>query len=128
MASVDSIQFTTCCKEEGVEVITKELRRCDLIRAKGRIDSSTVDKLAEAFDSVKEMGRYRIVLNMHDVTYISSAGLSELIDAQNTCKRWNRGELVLAEVPARIKEVLDMAGLTPLFAIYDSETEAVGSF
>ena len=111
-----------------MEVTTKELRRCDLVVVKGRIDSSTVKGLAEAFDAITDAGRYRIVLNMKDVAYISSAGLSELIDTQNTCKYLKRGELVLAEVPPRIKEVLELAGLAPLFRTFDTEIEAVGSF
>ena len=111
-----------------MEVSTKKLRRCDLVVVKGRIDSDTVEKLSQALEAIKKAGRFKIVLSMRDVTYMSSSGLSELIDTQNTCKRWNRGELVLAEVPARIKEVLDLAGLTPLFAVYDHETDAVGSF
>jgi anti-sigma B factor antagonist len=111
-----------------MEVTTKELRRCDLVIAKGRIDTATVKTLSEALAKIKEAGRYRIVLNMKDVTYISSAGLSELIDTQNTCKYLKRGELVLAEVPPRIREVFELAGLTPLFKIYDTEIEAVGNF
>jgi hypothetical protein len=52
-----------------------------------------------------------------------------MVDTQNTCKNpLHLGELVLAEVPQRIKESLDLAGLTPLFKIFDSEVEAVGSF
>ncbi len=111
-----------------MEVTTKQLRRCDLVTVKGRIDADSVKELDQALDAIKNVGRYKIVLNMKDVTYVSSAGLSELIDTQNTCKQLNRGELVLAEVPPRIKEVLDLAGLTPLFKIVDSEVEAVGSF
>ncbi len=111
-----------------MEVTTKELRRCDLVSAEGRIDSSTVKILVQTLASIKEAGRYKIVLNMKDVTFISSAGLGELIDTQKTCKHLKRGELVLAEVPSQIKEVLDLAGLKPLFKIFDSEVEAVGSF
>jgi len=111
-----------------VEITSKKLRRCDLVTVKGRIDSDTVDELAQALEAIKKAGRFKIVLNMRDVTYISSAGLSELIDTQNTCKRWNRGELILTEVPVRVKEVLDLAGLTALFAVYHNETDAVGSF
>lgn len=111
-----------------MEVTTKELRRCDLIVVKGRIDTATVKTLSDALAEIKDAGRYRIVLNMKDVTYISSAGLSELIDTQNTCRHLKRGELILAEVPPRIREVLNLAGLTPLFTIYDTESEAVGSF
>ncbi len=110
-----------------MEVQTKQFRRCDVVVATGRIDTETVKTLAESFALIKGAGRHRIVLNMKDVTYISSAGLGELIETQNTCKR-NRGELVLAYVPQRIKEALDLAGLTPLFKLYDDETEAVGSF
>lgn len=111
-----------------MEVTTKQLRRCDLVVARGRIDASTVKTLSEALAQITEAGRYKIVLNMKDVAYISSAGLSELIDTQNTCKQLNRGELVLAEVPPRIKDVLNLAGLTPLFKIFDTEVEAVGNF
>ncbi len=111
-----------------MEVTSKQLRRCDLVVARGRIDSATVKTLAQALAVIKEAGRYKIVLNMKEITYISSAGLSELIDTQNTCKRFNRGELVLAEVPQRIKEVFDLAGLTPMFKIFESEVEAVGNF
>ena len=111
-----------------MEVETRQLRRCDLIVAKGRIDTVTVKILSETLGAIKNKGRYKIVLNLRDVTYISSAGLGELIDTQNTCKQLHRGELVLAEVPERIKEALDLAGLVNLFKIFDTETEAVGSF
>ena len=111
-----------------MEVTTKELRRCDLVTAKGRIDTATVKTLSDALAKIKDAGRYKIVLNMGEVTYISSAGLSELIDTQNTCRYLKRGELVLAEVPARVREVLNLAGLTPLFTIYDKESDAIGSF
>ncbi len=111
-----------------MKVTTKELRRCDLVTATGRIDVSTVGVLAQALASIKEAGRYKIVLNMKDVTYISSAGLGELVATQKSCHHLKRGGLVLAEVSPQIKEVLELAGLTSLFKLFDSEVEAVGSF
>jgi anti-sigma B factor antagonist len=36
--------------------------------------------------------------------------------------------MVLADVPQRIYETLDLAGFVPLFQIYDKVVEAVGSF
>lgn len=111
-----------------MEVIAKKLRRCDLVTVTGRIDASSVKDLSDVLAKIKDAGRYRIVLNMKRITYISSAGLSELIDTQNTCKQLRRGELVLAEPPVRVKEVLDLAGLTSLFNLFDTEAEAVGHF
>jgi anti-sigma B factor antagonist len=65
---------------------------------------------------------------MSDVNFISSAGLRVLIDVQKTCKRWNRGQLILAALPERIYETLDLARFLPLFTIFDDVLHAVGSF
>lgn len=111
-----------------MEITTKQLKRCDLVEATGRIDSQTAPQLEEAFDAITTNGRFRIVFDMSNVSFISSAGLRVLISAQKTCKRWNRGEVVLASVPQLICEALDLAGFVPLFKLFDDSTEAVGSF
>jgi len=111
-----------------MEITTTQLKRCDLVKATGRIDSHTAPQLAEAFNSINETDRFKIVFDMSGVDYISSAGLRVMIDVQKTCKRWNRGEMVLASVPQRIYEALDLAGFVPLFKLFDDVVEAVGSF
>jgi len=111
-----------------MEVTTKQFKRCDLVKTVGRVDSNTAPELAEAFAAINEADRYRIVFDMSEVDFISSAGLRVLINTQKTCKRWNRGELVLACVPERIMGALDLAGFVPLFKFYDDVVEAVGAF
>jgi anti-sigma B factor antagonist len=111
-----------------VEVTTKRLKRCDLVKATGRIDSSTAPQLAAAFKAINDDNHFRIVFDMSEVGFVSSAGLRVLINTQKTCKRWNRGELVLASIGQRIREAFDLAGFIPLFNIYDDVVEAVGSF
>ena len=111
-----------------MEATTTQFKRCDLVKATGRIDSQTAPQLAEAFSAISEAQRFKIVFDMGGVDYISSAGLRVMIDVQKTCKRWNRGEMVLANVPQRIYEALDLAGFVPLFKLFDDVVEAVGSF
>ena len=111
-----------------MEITTKQLKRCDLVKATSRIDSYTAPRLAESLDTITEADRYNIVLDMSEVEFISSAGVRVLINTQKTCKRWNRGRLVLLKVPQRIYEALDLGGLLPIFTIYDDDVEAVGSF
>lgn len=65
---------------------------------------------------------------MSAVDFISSAGLRVLISTQKTCKRYNRGELVLAAVPANVQAALELAGFNILFKIYADVVEAVGNF
>ncbi len=46
-----------------MEVTIKELRRCDVVTAVGRVDSATVEILAQTLASIKEAGRYKIKIN-----------------------------------------------------------------
>jgi anti-sigma B factor antagonist len=111
-----------------MEISTKQFKRCDLVSVTGRIDSQTALELKEILDAILNAGRFRIVLDMGCTEYISSAGLRILIDTQKTCRRWNRGEVILARVPERVHEVFDLVGFVPLFEFYDDVTHAVSSF
>ena len=110
-----------------MEVNVVQLKRTDIVKAKGRIDSATAPKLADAMDAIVKAGRYHIIFDMSEVEYMSSAGLRILISTQNACKRHAHGELVLASVPERIHEALELAGFVPLFTFYDQVEQAVGS-
>ena len=111
-----------------MEITTTPYKRCDLVQVSGRVDSFTAPHLSDTLRSITDSSRFRIALDMSDVTYVSSAGLRILIDTQKTCKALNRGEIVLARVPPRIYETLDLAGFVPLFKFFDDTTSAVGSF
>jgi anti-sigma B factor antagonist len=111
-----------------MDITTTQYKHCDLITTSGRVDSATAPQLAEAMDAITNAGRFRIVLDLSGVEYMSSAGLRVLISVQKNCKRYNRGEIILASVPQRIYEALDLAGFLPLFKFFDEVTAAVGSF
>ncbi len=107
---------------------TRQFKRVDLVELGGRIDSNIAADLEGAFSVLMEAQRFRIIVDMQDLEYISSRGLRALISTLKQTRRWNRGDLRLCNVPPRISGVLDMAGLTPLFKIYDNTVDAVGSF
>jgi len=111
-----------------MEITTTPYKNCDLVKASGRIDSATASQLAEALDNLTGSGHHKIVLELSDVEFMSSAGLRVLISTQKTCKKFGRGELVLALVPERIFNALELAGFVPLFTFYDNVVDAVGNF
>jgi len=110
-----------------MELTIEHFKKCELIRVEGRIDSRTAPDLQKTLDELMDNGHYKIVLDMSGVEFTSSAGLRVMIRAQKECKRLNRGELVLAAVPERVKEALDLAGLIPVFRITDDVLHAVGN-
>ncbi len=111
-----------------MQITTTHLKRCDLITLSGRFDSSNAHELQAALRASMDEGVYRIVLDMKDVTFFGSAAIRALVQAYKECRRWNRGDVRLAAVPERIKEVLDLAGILPLVQVYDDAVLGVGSF
>ena len=109
-------------------ITTTNYKRCDVVKMTGRIDSQTASDLRSAFEGLTEDSRFKIVFDMSEVEFMSSGGIWVLLDTQKTCKRWNRGELVIAEVHDEIKKTLDLAGIQHFFKIYDNVLDAVGSF
>jgi anti-anti-sigma factor len=107
---------------------TVDLKRCTLVRLGGRIDGSVAPELGLKLSELTDAGHYKLALNMKDVTYTSSAALRELISAWKTCRRWNRGDLRLAELPINIQKVFELTGLDTQLQIYPTEAEATGSF
>ncbi len=111
-----------------MDVTTTQFKRCDLVKADGRVDSSTAPKLEEALNAIIEAGRYKIVFDMSDVNFMSSKGWWVLIEAQKKCKRYKRGEVVLVNVKEEIRSSLDLVGMGSYFQIYLDVTSAVGNF
>ena len=111
-----------------MEITAKQFKSCDMLVASGRVDSSTASQLTEALENITSNGRYKIVLDMGGLEYMSSAGFRALLSSQRVCKRYNRGGIVLASVPERIQEALELAGFTELFKTFADPVEAVGSF
>jgi anti-sigma B factor antagonist len=112
----------------SMEIDTKEFKHCYMVLVKGRVDSATAPQFSKALDTVIGKGVYKIVVDMSNLEYMSSAGFRALLAAQRACKRYHRGEVALASVPNRIRESLELAGFTELFRISNDPLEAVGSF
>jgi anti-sigma B factor antagonist len=111
-----------------MEIKTTQLKRCDLIELTGRFDSSTAPQLEEALRQSMDAGTHRIVLDMGGVEFFGSAAIRALIVAFKECRHGNRGDVRLANVPERIRHVLDLAGIWSLLDTYEDATQAVGSF
>ncbi|MGC8856557.1 MAG: STAS domain-containing protein [Anaerolineae bacterium] len=111
-----------------METTTKQFKHCDMISVKGRVDSATAPQFAQALETITSNGRFKIVVDMSELEYMSSAGFRALLACQRTCRRYNRGEVVLAAVPEHIREALELAGFNELFKTFDDPLTAVGYF
>lgn len=110
-----------------METTISEMRRVTLVEVSGRVDSTNAAQLGETLNSQIDAGRHQLVIDLSDVEYMSSAGLREMVAALKKVRNLN-GDLRIATPSDRVREVLDLAGLSAIFQIYPTQVEAVGSY
>ena len=110
-----------------MQIETESYKRVDLVTVTGRIDSSNASELEQAFSDLASDGRYRLVVDLSGIDYMSSAGLRALVAALRENKK-HSGDLVISRPSERMDEVLKLAGLDSVFSIYEDSTAAVGSY
>ena len=116
-----------------MELAHRRLNRVDVLSISGRIQAPEATKLQERINELFTEGRFRLLLDLQNLDYISSPGLRVLIEARKRAREWKlsdfeRGDVRIVHLPPRIKEVFDLTGFTSLFQIFDDTVEAVGSF
>ena len=116
-----------------MEITHKRTNRVDVLTIVGRLDAASAPQLKEQIDALFNQGRYRIVLDLAGLDYIASPGLRVLIEARKRARDrkindLEGGDLRIANLPPRIKEVFDLTGFTALFEIFPDLVDAVGSF
>jgi anti-anti-sigma factor len=110
-----------------MEFSSKEMKRCEIAYIGGRVDSSTAPDLQEHLNGLVKRGRHHLVLNLKNVSFLSSAGLRTLLSTLQACKRQG-GDVRLSEVSDQVARVLELTSFDVYFKCFASDAEAVGSF
>lgn len=111
------------------QVTSKQLKRVDLVQVTGRVDSSSAPEFEAAIQKIIDDGRYRIVVDLTGVEYMSSAAFRVLISALKQVKKGTRrGNIHLAGASPKLMEVFKLGGFDELFKFYPNEVDAVGSW
>src|SRR6202050_4917480 len=83
--------------------------------------------LREMLRELVETGHKGIVLNLGEVHYVDSSGVGELVRAHTTMRNQG-GELKLANLTKRVRDLLELTRLSAIFAIEKDEASAIKSF
>ena len=81
---------------------------------RGKLDTDTAPRLTEALAGALG-GITELVLDMTELTYVSSAGLRALLSARKAMAR--QGRMVLRGVRSSIRQVLEITGFSQLLEL-----------
>jgi anti-anti-sigma factor len=82
----------------------------------GELDIANAAELRAELDRHLDEGRRVIRVDVHDVTFMDSTAIGELIEASARCRR-EHGSLILTNVPARVQRLVMIAGLASVLLI-----------
>jgi anti-anti-sigma factor len=85
------------------------------------------DLLRDRINDLVNEGRLKIVVNLHDVTYVDSCGVGVLI-AKYVSVRKKGGDVKLLNLTSRSQRVMEISKLLTVFETFDSEDRALASF
>lgn len=111
----------------GFEVDRKDKEQVSCLYVKGFLDAHTAPKFEDALQALIDEKRYKIIVNLEDLTYISSAGLGVFMGFVEDV-RSNGGDLKLSNMTTKVYKVFDLLGFPELYEIYDAEAEAVEKY
>jgi anti-sigma B factor antagonist len=93
----------------------------------GRIDTLAAEQLDEVLQAALAEGKYKIVVDMSKVEYISSAGLRSLAAVLVKC-RDEGGDMKLAALNERVTRVFKIIGFDLLMSVTDTPEAAIAQF
>jgi anti-anti-sigma factor len=107
-----------------MDITVEKIGEVTRIAPKGNIDSSTAAKFGDRLKSVIVSGCNRLVVDMKDVAYISSAGFRCLLIAEKEAQRAG-GRLALCGLAREVHRLFEIGAFTDIFTIGSSVDDCI---
>ena len=107
-----------------MEMITRKEAGVLIVGVKGKMDTITAPKFDKEFSAWTGQEEKSVILDLTGLDYISSAGLRSMLAAAKKVKATD-GRLCIFGLKGPVKEVFKLSGFYAIFAVYETEAEAL---
>lgn len=108
-----------------MEFDTKKESGWTVVSIGGRMDAVTTPEIEKKLAGLVDAGERKVVVDLKDLGYISSAGLRGLLATAKKLKA-AQGEIAFANLQGPVKDVFEISGFYSIFKVFDSVSAAVG--
>jgi anti-sigma B factor antagonist len=109
-----------------MEIQTKRDGKTAVVSVRGRLDTVTAEDYRTAVRVLVETGATLVVVDLSELHYISSVGMSALVLTARWLKEKD-GRFGVAGLRESVQAVIEMCGIGKLLNIYPSPTEALAA-
>jgi anti-sigma B factor antagonist len=110
-----------------MQVTHKQNGATTVISIVGNLDALTAPQLTEYIGGRIGEGSVKLIVDLAQLDYTSSAGLRVLLSAVKESRSRN-GDLRLAAVQPNVKKVLEMSGFTTILKIFNDVPTALARY
>ena len=110
-----------------MDIATKDHGQVKIVYITGKLDTNTSPDAQRQLDQLIDEGSKKILVNLEDLSYISSAGLRVLLATAKKLKSCD-GELRICCLNEMAQEVFDISGFNNILDVYKTEDEALNGF
>jgi anti-sigma B factor antagonist len=90
----------------------------------GQLDAASADESEQALLALIDEQGLRVVVDLGPLTYLSSVGLGVILRLTKQVMKYE-GRIVFHSLQPRVRQILDMTGLSLMLQLYESAEEAI---
>ncbi|WP_213318076.1 STAS domain-containing protein [Chlamydiifrater volucris] len=110
-----------------MEIQLEEHGNVSVIRLIGKLDAAAAPGFEDDFNQLINQGRLNFVLNLDNLSYMSSAGIRLLLLFYRKLTELE-GKLLLCCVPEAISGIMKLSGIDQILPFYESERDCFARF
>ena len=107
-----------------MDITKRESGSVKILDLNGSLDTDTAPDAESYLNSLIQEGADKILLNLENLDYISSAGLRVFLATAKQLKS-SGGELRLSNLNETVQEIFDMSGFSTILSVRDQESQAL---
>ncbi len=112
---------------EGLNITVAENGPVKIVKCRGYIDTTTSSLLESKMGEIIADKNYKIVIDLGNVDYISSAGWGIFISEIKNIRK-NKGDIKLVDMKPEVMEIFELLDFTNILEYYKSVDDAVKKF
>ena len=110
-----------------MEVETKRQGDTLIAKTDGRVDGANAREFQTALEAAIDANECAVILDMEQLSYISSAGLRVILLLAKALQGQNR-KFAICSLSESIQEVFEISGFDKIISIHPSQAEALAVF
>lgn len=112
---------------EKFEVVRSDSKDISILNIKGYLDAHTAPDFEKSLKNLIGENRYKIIVDLNGLQYISSAGLGVFMGFVEEIRQ-NSGDIKICSASSKVFKVFDLLGFPSLYEFYDNSGQATNKF